>query len=116
MLASLRRSGAVLVNVGHGRDPLSAARAAAFVAAWQDVGQVGLVVSWPAVAASWLRPARRLVSGAPDAWVVADSPEGWAGLSPRLASTPGWRADRTFVFPGLPEAPRRFETESRGHP
>ncbi|MFG2001468.1 hypothetical protein ACGFNU_20190 [Spirillospora sp. NPDC048911] len=99
MLRLLEGEGARLVNVGHGRSPASAARARAFLDAWP--GDVGAVVSWPAAAASWLRPARRLAAGAPDAWVIADEPAGWAGIGPRLAATGLWRAHATFAFTGL---------------
>lgn len=44
VLAALRRRGAVLVNVGHGRDEENRRRAAAFVEAWD--GEVGAVVSF----------------------------------------------------------------------
>jgi hypothetical protein len=107
-LTAALRPAAVLVNVGHGRDPGSRARAAAFVAAWTARGgEIGTVASWPATAASWLRPATRLVAGAPDAWVVADRPEGWRGIGPRLLATGRWRAERTVAFAGLgtPELP-----------
>jgi hypothetical protein len=104
----LEARGARLVNVGHGRDPRSLACAGAFQRAWRAAGgEVGAVVSWPATAASWLRPARRLAAGAPDAWVVADQVSGWCGLGPRLAATGSWWACRTVAFaaladPGLP--------------
>lgn len=101
-LTAAPRPAAVLVNVGHARDPGSRARAAAFVAAWTARGgEIGAVVSWPATAASWLRPASRLVAGPPDGWVVADYPDGWRGIGPRLVATGRWRADRTVAFAGL---------------
>ncbi|MBV8933395.1 MAG: hypothetical protein JOZ47_11190 [Kutzneria sp.] len=103
LLAAASRRGATVVNVGHGRMGESAASARAFVEAWP--GDIGVVVSWPAVAASWLRPARRLASGAPDLWVVADDPQGWSRMGRRLASVPGWDAARTLAFSGL-AAPR----------
>jgi hypothetical protein len=92
----------VLVNVGHGRDARSVACATAFVTAWQaEGGDIGAIVSWSAAGASWLRPACRLAAGAPDAWVVADSPAGWTGFGQRLAATGLWRARRTVAFSGL---------------
>jgi hypothetical protein len=101
VLALVRRLRPGSVNVGHGRDPASIVRAEAFAGAWTDLGgDIGVVVSWPATAASWLRQARRLAAGA-DTWVVADTPSGWAGIGPRLAATGLWRADRTVAFPGL---------------
>ncbi len=109
VLALVRKHRAVLVNVGHGRSARSVADAEAFVEAWRERGgEIGAVVSWPATAASWLRPACRLAHGAPDAWVVADEREGWAGFGRRLAAQAAWRARRTVAFggladPGLPE-------------
>jgi hypothetical protein len=101
VLALVRRLQPGTVNVGHGRDPGSSARGRAFADAWAGLGgDLGVVVSWPASAASWLRQARRLSAGA-DTWVVADTPGGWAGIGPRLAATGLWRADRTVAFPGL---------------
>src|SRR4051812_39956353 len=96
ILAMLARRGAVLVNVGHGRDEDSRRQAATFVDAWD--GEIGVVVSWPAEAASWLRPARRFAAGAPDAWVVADTATGWAGFGRRLAENPSWEPARTVAF------------------
>ena len=108
VLRLMRELGAAVVNVGHGRDSLSATRAERFAQAWRRSGGiVGSVVSWPETAASWLRQSRRLSTGA-DAWVVADSPTGWAGIGPRLAAHGLWRPDRTIAFPGLddPALPR----------
>ncbi|GAA2795150.1 hypothetical protein GCM10010470_32660 [Saccharopolyspora taberi] len=98
----LRSMDAVLVNVGHGRGERSTADADAFVRAWADGGgELGTVVSWPATAASWLRPACRFAAGAPDAWVVAAEPGEWTGIGPRLAATGLWRPHRTVAFSGL---------------
>jgi hypothetical protein len=102
-----------VVNVGHGRDDTSIARATAFAEAWAETGgTVGAIVSWPPSAASWLRHARRLSADA-DTWVVADTATGWAGIGPRLADTDLWRADRTVAFPGLddPSLTRLAATE-----
>jgi hypothetical protein len=90
-----------VVNLGHGRAPGSVARARAFERAWRERGgHLGIVVSWPATAASWLRPATRLARGA-DTWVVADDPAGWTGIGPRLAGTGAWWPARTVAFAGL---------------
>ncbi|GLZ36548.1 hypothetical protein Acsp05_01730 [Actinokineospora sp. NBRC 105648] len=99
VLALVRRRGGGLVNVGHGRDPVSSAAATAFLSTWD--GGVGEVVSWPAEAASWLRQACRFTGGAPDVWVVADAAQAWSGMARRLAATPGWRPARTVAFGGL---------------
>ncbi|GAA2961731.1 hypothetical protein [Actinokineospora diospyrosa] len=102
VLELARRRGGGLVNVGHGRDPESTAAAGAFVAAWEgQVGQVGLVVSWPSVAASWLRQACRFAGGCPDLWVIADNAAEWVGMGRRLGSSAQWRANRTIAFAGL---------------
>jgi hypothetical protein len=50
----------VRISIGHGRDAESTAWARSFASRWLDGGgEVGAVVSWPAEAASWLRPAAR---------------------------------------------------------
>jgi hypothetical protein len=101
LLPLLDTMGPGVVNVGHGRDPESVRRARSFGEAWTARGGLlGMVVSWPPVAASWLRPATRLAAAA-DLWVVADTAAGWAGIGPRLATTARWRPDRTVAFPGL---------------
>ncbi|MFJ2775896.1 hypothetical protein [Kitasatospora sp. NPDC087315] len=91
------------VTVGHSRDDASRAAARAFTEAWLDLPgrSVLAVVDWPEQAASWLRPARRLTAPAPDAWVLAAAPLGWAQLARRLGREPGWRAWHTFGFASL---------------
>ncbi|QMU71563.1 hypothetical protein [Streptacidiphilus sp. P02-A3a] len=90
------------VTVGHGRDPASEAAALAFAEAWQARGgEVQALVDWPDAAASWLRAARRLTTGTPDAWVVAGGPLGWAQLSRRLRHSTDWTPRRTFGFASL---------------
>jgi hypothetical protein len=75
------------------------AAAGALADAWTGAGGTVLeIVSYPPDAASWLRPARRLARGQPDAWVIADNPAGCAQLARRLAGQPGWAAARTFGF------------------
>ncbi|WP_245572623.1 hypothetical protein [Actinokineospora enzanensis] len=108
VLALARRRGGGLANVGHGRDPASVAAARAFVAAWP--GEIGAIVSWPATAASWLRPACRLAAGNPDVWVLADQAGAWQGMGNRLTRMPEWRPNRTIAFSGLacPALPDRM--------
>ncbi|AYN38692.1 hypothetical protein D9753_06880 [Streptomyces dangxiongensis] len=87
------------VALGHGRDAASRAAALAFADAWQERGgRLAAVVDWPEEAASWLRQARRLTGVAPDAWVVAAAPVGWAQLSRRLRHSTDWDPRRTFGF------------------
>lgn len=87
---------ATLVAVGRGRDEASVAAANAFLGAWG--GQVAVVVDWPASAASWLRPARRLLAAEPDAWVIADTAAGWEPVARRLRESPGWDPMRTVFL------------------
>lgn len=93
----LRDAGARRIAIGHGRHCTSIAAAAAINVAWNAIGgTVEQIVSWPADAASWLRPARRLVAGSPDVWVIADNPAGWAQLAARLPEHDCWSPTRTF--------------------
>lgn len=104
----------LLVAVGHGRDSRSAARAATFAERWLAVGgRLTGLVSWPASAASWLRPASRLSAGGPDLWVVADGPAGWAGMAARLLELGRWRPERTIAFGALAD-PRLPDLCPRG--
>ena len=107
---------AKLVNVGHGRGIYSVRCANVFVEGWEAAGgEVGTVTSWPAVAASWQRPACRLAAGTPDVWIVADEADGWEAFLPRLAATSGWRACRTVAFAHLVDPrPPRFPRPGRG--
>lgn len=102
LLALLRQAGADSVAIGHGRHRASIAAAHALHAAWTSRGGiVPAVVDWPATAASWLKPARRLTVDDPDAWVVADTVAGCAQVLRRLAQQPNWTATRTFGLAGL---------------
>lgn len=90
------------VAVGHSRDATSRSAAAAFGDAWTARGgQVLAVVDWPEVAASWLRPARRLTAELPDAWVMAATPVGFAQLARRLRHSTEWDPARTVAFASL---------------
>lgn len=99
LLRMLQTAGASSIAIGHGRHPASVVAAHALAAVWASgPGTVLTMTSWPAAAASWLRPARRLATAAPDAWVIADTPAGCAQLGRRLAGQPGWAPGRTFGF------------------
>ncbi|MEU1616803.1 Ada metal-binding domain-containing protein [Streptomyces sp. NPDC005722] len=94
-----------VVAVGHSRDAASCAAAGAFAAQWRaSGGTVVAVVDWPERAASWLRAARRLTAPAPDAWVVAAAPAGWAQLARRLRHSTPWDPARTYGFASLADA------------
>ncbi|WP_345342178.1 hypothetical protein [Actinomycetospora succinea] len=109
MFALLDALHPAVLAVGHGRDPDSTRRARAAAHHWEARGgQLATVVSWPPEAASWLRPASRLIADA-DAWLVADTPAGWCGIGPRLAETGAWAPTRTVAFSSLadPDLPRQ---------
>lgn len=90
------------VAIGHSRDTASRAAADAFAAAWQARdGRVLTRVDWPESAASWLRPARRLTAGEPDAWVMAAAPLGFTQLARRLRHSTDWDPARTVAFAAL---------------
>ncbi|MFE6775186.1 Ada metal-binding domain-containing protein [Streptomyces sp. NPDC057702] len=123
-LLTSRRVPARTLSIGHGRDDASRAAARAVAAAWcgqgpplpggaglgRGAGEVARsvleVVDWPEEAASWLRQARRLTAGPPDAWVVCGAPAGWAGMARRLRRSTAWSAERTYALAslGTPEA------------
>ncbi|MFF4694594.1 ABC transporter substrate-binding protein [Streptomyces chattanoogensis] len=93
------------VTVGHSRDAASRAAAGAFAAAWQARGGTVLAaVDWPESAASWLRPAKRLTDGEPDAWVIAAAPLGFAQLARRLRHSTDWEPSRTVAFAALQDS------------
>lgn len=93
------------VTVGHSRDAAARAAADAFATVWEGRGgKVLAVVDWPETAASWLRPARRLTGGLPDAWVIAAAPVGFAQLARRLRYGTDWDPARTVAFSSLQDA------------
>ncbi|WP_432165212.1 Ada metal-binding domain-containing protein [Streptomyces sp. bgisy031] len=93
------------VAVGHSRDAASRAAADAFATAWTARGgRVLTIVNWPESAASWLRPATRLTTALPDAWVVAAAPLGFAQLARRLRHSTEWDPSRTYAFASLSDS------------
>ncbi|GHD55394.1 hypothetical protein GCM10010317_040510 [Streptomyces mirabilis] len=101
-LLTVAKSRIETVTIGHSRDADSLAAAEAFAAAWEARGgKVLASVDWPEAAASWLRPARRLTAEAPDAWVMAAAPLGFAQLARRLRHSTDWDPARTFAFASL---------------
>jgi hypothetical protein len=101
LIRSSGRGSVTSVSVGHSRDAASCASARAFVAAWSRRGEVSAVVNWPETAASWLRQAVRLTARAPDAWVIAAAPVGFAQLARRLRHSTDWDPARTVAFASL---------------
>jgi len=90
------------IAVGHSRDPASQAAAEALITAWRErLGQILTVVSRPETTASWLRPATRLTSEVPDAWVMAAAPLGFAQLARRLRHSTDGDPARTYAFASL---------------
>jgi hypothetical protein len=105
LLSMLDHDDVTTVAVGHGRNASSVAAAAAFTDAAAATGlAVAAVVHWPATAASWLRPARRLTSAGAEAIVLADTPAGCAQLTARLAERPGWSPAHTYGFASVADA------------
>ena len=87
------------LSIGHGRDPAAVAAAAAFARAFQQAGgEIISVVDWPARAASWLKAARRLTGGGPDAWVLVPPAPGWPQVRKRLLDGADWDPVRTYVL------------------
>jgi ABC-type branched-subunit amino acid transport system substrate-binding protein len=102
LLELLRQAKADTVSIGHGRHRTSVAATQALTEAWTASGGTMLhIADWPATAASWLRPAKRLTANTPDALVIADTPDGGAQLLRRLAGQPNWTPRRTFGFASL---------------
>ncbi|WP_263654711.1 Ada metal-binding domain-containing protein [Nonomuraea aurantiaca] len=119
-LLAAARPRVTAVVIGHGRDAARSAKA--FADAWESGPQAGspwesgaqmdspwegtvlATVDWPEEAASWLRQARRFVTGPPDAWVVAGAPLGWARMSERLRQSTDWDPARTFGFASTAQA------------
>ena len=99
LLSMLHDVGVGTVAIGHGRQEASIAAAGALTHACSNADWIVVTgVAWPATAASWLRPARRLASVEADAIVIADTPAGCAQLTARLAEQPNWTPARTFGF------------------
>jgi hypothetical protein len=95
------------IVIGTAADAASRADGERVAEAWG--GEVLATVTWPEVAASWLRQARRFAAPEPDAWVVSATPAGWAGMTRRLLLSTSWNPHRTiltsalagFALPGL---------------
>jgi hypothetical protein len=116
IMAFLSRRGSYIsaISVGHARDDASRSAANAVIRAWTDRGgEVLGVVDWPEDSASWLRQARRLAAGAPDVWVVAGSPLGFAQMARRLRHSTDWDPKRTIAFSSLADI-RLIEMASSG--
>lgn len=96
-LLPLRRAAvADIIAVGYGR-PVSVTAARALAGTGVTAGGAVLaMVDRPTSAASWLRPARRLVAGHTGAWIIADNPADRAQLARRLADQPARSAARSF--------------------
>ncbi|MEV7099539.1 hypothetical protein AB0M80_42615 [Amycolatopsis sp. NPDC051045] len=83
------------IVIGTAADPASRAGGERIAEAWGGV--VLATVTWPEVAASWLRQARRFAAPEPDAWVVSATPAGWAGMTRRLLRSTSWSPHRTVL-------------------
>jgi hypothetical protein len=85
--------------IGTSRDEDARAAGAFAAELWAGRGVVLAVVTWPETAASWLRQARRFTAPAPDGWFVVATPQGWQGMTTRLARSTTWAPHRTVVIP-----------------
>ena len=94
--------GARCIAIGHGRSTATAQAMATFARRWEGSGgTVQDVVTWPEEAASWLRQATRFARAAPDLWVMAGAPRGWAQMTRRLLWSTPWLPSRTLAFAAL---------------
>jgi ABC-type branched-subunit amino acid transport system substrate-binding protein len=62
---------------------------------------VGRQVIWDPSAPSYNSEAQDMVSGNPDAWLIADFPATYQKVAPALVRTGRWSARRTFFSDGL---------------
>lgn len=86
------------IAIGTGRHPASTATSAELIRRWADAGgEVTALSSWPDQAASWLRPAQRLVDSGAQAHVIIDNPLGAAQLLIRLAEHEAWTSHNTIL-------------------
>ncbi|WP_344240761.1 hypothetical protein [Kribbella hippodromi] len=66
--------------------------------AWEaQGGEVVLDLSWPEVAASWLRQATRFAASEADLWIMFGPQLGWAQMTRRLLWSTPWEPGRTLV-------------------
>jgi hypothetical protein len=94
-----RSRGARSVAIGCGRSAAAAEAVTAFTRRWEASGGTVLtVVTWPEVAASWLRQATRFAAADPDLWIMAGTPRGWAQMTRRLLWSTPWQPGRTLAF------------------
>ncbi|PWU24597.1 MAG: hypothetical protein C5B48_05580 [Candidatus Rokuibacteriota bacterium] len=93
------------VNVGARADPYGRSISTWFERAWKARGgRVGRQVLWDPSAPSYNSEAQSMVSGNPDAWVIADFPATYQRVAPALIRTGRWSARRTFFSDGLASA------------
>jgi branched-chain amino acid transport system substrate-binding protein len=90
------------VNVGARADSYGRSIATWFERAWKARGgRVGRQVIWDPSAPSYNSEAQDMVSGNPDAWLIADFPATYQKVAPALVRTGRWSARRTFFSDGL---------------
>jgi len=90
------------VNVGARGDAYGKSIASYFERAWKARGgRVGQAVIWDPSAPSYNSEAQRMVSGNPDAWMIADFPETFQKVAPALLRTGRWSPRKTFFADGL---------------
>ncbi|MEV6522395.1 hypothetical protein AB0M43_10670 [Longispora sp. NPDC051575] len=98
LVAAARARGARTIAIGSGRDPGTLDAARTLADAWESTGgDVALRLTWPEVAASWLRQATRFAAAEADLWIMLGPPVGWAQMTRRLLWSTSWKPARALL-------------------
>jgi len=93
---------ATRLAIGSGRTDSDLRTVDNLTAGWEARGgEVVSTVSWPDVAASWLRQATRFAAADADLWIMTGSPLGWAQMTRRLLWSTEWRPADTILTSSL---------------
>jgi len=98
LVALTQARGAQRIAIGSGRDRIAVSSARAIANAWVLAGgEIALELTWPEVAASWLRHATRFAAAEPDLWIMVGPPLGWAQMTRRLLWSTPWEPARSLL-------------------
>jgi ABC-type branched-subunit amino acid transport system substrate-binding protein len=90
------------INIAARNDAYGTGHVDVLERAWKEKGgEVGETVTYDPAQRSLASDARRIASGAPDAFVVIDFPESYYRLAPALRRTERWDPKKTYVTDGL---------------
>ncbi|GAA2826216.1 hypothetical protein [Kribbella solani] len=90
------------IAIGFGRDAGVRDTVRVLADGWEaQGGEAVLELSWPEVAASWLRQATRFAAADPDLWIMFGPPLGWAQMTRRLLWSTPWDPARTLLSGAL---------------